>query len=224
MHFSEAQGLEVTAVMGEPVIPGVDGLHLDGILAFGWYRSLDERTRARLPPITAPVAVDFKLPLAKWWVDFGERGKELTAADKRGRVWGWLATRQLDDWDARSRHEIRKKPALEAMARYTTAKSHSVGSGLMKAHDLVLPTAFRRELRWRALGCPDKIRELLQYVEHVGKKGSLGMGRVLSWKVEPCDVDEEFILAHRRVAEVGGSRLLGIRPPYHHASRLAPCS
>jgi CRISPR type IV-associated protein Csf3 len=42
-------------------------------------------------------------------------------------------------------------------------------------------------LDWYAVGDVDAVRELLGWVTHLGRKRSVGLGRVRAWTVAPCD-------------------------------------
>lgn len=42
-------------------------------------------------------------------------------------------------------------------------------------------------LTWYCLGDPEPIAELLQWIPYLGKKRSVGLGRVSEWRVEQCE-------------------------------------
>lgn len=213
----------VTARMGEPVITYGDGLHLDGILAWAAYRDLTEEQRYEMPPISTAWALDFDLPIARWSVDGGRcLGADKRLLDEHGRVWGWLATQALADWEKHSIHEVRKRVPLEELARWADARTVHIGCGPAKAYDLGFPTQWAPTISWFAIGDPAEVERLLRtHVYGIGKHCAKGLGRVLEWGVEPADVDEAFIIARRRMAcsESEATSIMSIRPPYHHNSR-----
>jgi len=210
--------MKITAIMAEPVIYYEDGMHFDGLLAYGAFRDYTQKGGAPLPPINLPWCLDFDLPLEKWECPLPDN----VDVDKRllsdnGKVWGWCGSRVDADWLARGKMEYRKKPDLGAMGRYTEAKAHHLGAGPLKAFDVAYPTMTARELRWVARGEVDQVRHLLSLISHIGKKSTTGMGAVMEWIVEPCDA----VPIERRMPCTGG-RMGAIRPPYHHISRRVP--
>lgn len=208
----------VTARMREPVIYYEDGMHLDGPLSYAAFRAYQRAGGAPLPPITDPWAVDFDLPLERWAIPLPDGADvDQRLLDSQGLVWGWMCSRVEADWLGRGKMEYRKRPDTQRMGRYTTAKSHQLGTGPLKAFDVAFPTLTARELRWVAVGDVDEVRRLLHLVTHIGKKSTTGMGAVDEWTVETCE-QRSF---ERRMPCDGG--MLGaIRAPYHHVSRRVP--
>ena len=217
------QPLKIVARMGEPVICFEDGLHLDGILAWAAYRDLTEEEHWRLPPIQDPWAVDFDLPFARWSMPAETpSGASERLLDDAGNVWGWFATMAIADWTRRSVHEIRKRVPTSELARWAGTRSINVGAGAPKAYDLKLPTMWTPEITWFAIGDLDEILRLLSiHVYGIGKHCAKGMGRVLEWKAEQVKIDEQFILARRRMPANSDEAMSisSVRPPYHHISR-----
>ena len=235
----EMRPLRIIARMSEPIVYSGDGMHLDGILAACVYRDLDDRTRRRLPPLSSEWPVDLRLPLSRWVVDVspewdGGHPRVVERARSHGqhvhRLWGWRASAPASDWQLRGKAEIRKKPALDEMARYTDARSATITSGQLKAYDLALPTVFAREVVWYAHGHPGEVQRLLDaHAPAIGRKRNLGWGTVMSWNVETIDEDRSVVdgdvLRRRMPVESGieGATADGaIRPPYHHPSRVLP--
>lgn len=245
--------MRVVARMGEPIAYLGDLLHLDGLLAYGAYHDLDERTRRTIPPIDATDwPVDVAQPLSVWSVPADPalderllksrngikrsvRGSEGIPAGTERRLWGWCASAADESaWLARGKVEIRKKPDLTKMRRYTDAKSHNLGSGHMKAYDLAFPTVTALEVVWYAHGDPERVRHLLsKYVPAIGKKRNLGNGTVTEWVVEETSEDRSVLHEGRptrrlpRGACEGAPGTGAIRPPYYHSSRFVesvePC-
>lgn len=235
--------LRVTARMDEPIAYLGDMLHLDGPLAYAAYHDLDERTRKTIAPIeTTDWPIDVMLPVSTWWADYspsahGDVDPRLCGTNGDAQqFWGWCCSAADESaWGARSKIEVRKKPALREMGRYTDAKSANLSSGHMKAYDLAIPTVLALEVVWYAHGDADKIRALLQrFVPALGKKRSTGNGTVREWVVEQAEHDWSVIGADgqltRRMpfgAAPGSARYGAIRPPYYHATRVVmavePC-
>lgn len=231
--------MRVVAVMDEPIGYLGDLLHLDGPLAQAAYRELDERTRKTLPPVHALAAeswvVDIALPLSTWWVDYdrdvhGPIEERLMKRSRRGkdgsppRLWGWCASAADERaWGVRGKLEVRKRPELGKMARYTDAKTANIKSGHMKAYDLPIPTVFAREVTWYAIGDVERVRYLLTtHIPALGKKRNIGAGTVREWRVEPCEEARERWKERRMPAGAaeGAMRYASIRPPYWHHSRM----
>lgn len=241
--------LRIVARMDEPIGYLGDLLHLDGPIAYATYHDLDLRTRKTIEPIeTAEFPIDLKLPLSTWWMPHnpalhGDVDARLLKRnrqdrdDKSPRLWGWCATAADESaWGVRSKLEVRKKPAIKEMARYTDAKSHNLSAGHMKAYDLAVPTVFAREVTWYAHGDPDRVRSLLsRFIPALGKKRSTGSGTVREWVAEEwsaSDTDGVMVdgaLARRMPAAAadGSPRMGAIRPPYYHHTRMVqavePC-
>jgi CRISPR type IV-associated protein Csf3 len=235
--------LRVTARMAAPVCYYGDGMHLDGIVALGYWRLMDPEKRALIPPLSRPWALDFELPLERWTAD----AVLPTSADERlfaeppekndtlkGQVWGWKASAVCAEWLRESLMMTRKRPAVAEMARYSRpgprAKSDKVliASGRFKAWNKPYPTRLALKLVWYCVGDPNELRRCLDEVTHLGKLGSAGLGRILEWTVEECDedysVDRGGQLMRTMPLSHGGliPTTAPIRPPYHHPSRRVP--
>lgn len=241
--------MRIVARMDEPIAYLGDLLHLDGPIAYGVYHDLDEQTRRTIEPIEkGEWPVDFRTitPLSTWWVDYdpaqhGEVDARLLSRQANGRktpdrqLWGWCCSAADESsWAARSKLEIRKKPDLARMTRYTDAKSANLSSGHMKAYDLTVPTVFAREVTWFAHGDVDRVRHLLAtYVPALGKKRNIGSGTVREWIVREEPGARDDVAIHqdgklRRRMPVGAVtgeavRAGAIRPPYYHHTRIVMC-
>jgi hypothetical protein len=225
------QPLRVTALMGEPIVYYGDGLHLDGPLSYGAYVEYVREHGDDLPPIGEEWAVDFDLPLSTWRcppADGESPHPRMLAPD--GTIWGWRCSAAQADWVAEGTHWLRKKPATDAMRRYTEAPSHNIGLGPMKAKNLPLPARLAFEVTWYAHGDLQEVSRLLANVRHIGKLCGHGMGRVLDWVVDEMGEDWscrglEGRLMRRMPAafssDAPGVLPLALRAPYHHRSRVA---
>lgn len=205
--------MRVTAIMGEPVCYYGDGLHLDSMLAYAMFRESGLEPDSLEP-------VDFELPLKKW---------------KFRNFWGWHSSREIADWRKDGKLEIRKKVEIQKMQEWSSDKSVNVGSGPMKAYNLELPTRQAFTIHWYCVGDENEVERLLNtHVQHIGKKRSVGMGKVMQWVVDESEKDFSIEKSRQlmRAMPVGfplgcdwsGTRIVGIRPPYWHPKRKTLCT
>ncbi len=217
-HWSPVR---VTAYLAEPVVGLAEhaGM-LDGPLSYAAFLAARDAGDP-VEPITDVWAPDFALPLAVWTRPCTRQDPHpgLLAAD--AQAWGWACSRALYDPDGYGAAQIRRRPALGPMARYTTDAQHHAGLGPYKARDSVHPALAVRQVSWLALGDPAALLALLGRVTHLGRAVRHGHGRVLRWEVER-DEDARAGWAHRPLPHPGGA-LDAIRAPYWHASRRMPC-
>ena len=224
--------LKITAEMAEPVVTWMDGLHLDGPLAFGVFMGLTPSQKDRLPPLHSEWAVDFELPLARWeerveWVDvhprlFTEPPQMNIDGSRSGTVWGWQCSAAHAEWLLSEIHYVRKRPPTAEMSRYTTSPSVNQAGGAFKAQNKPCPSRFTRRVWWYAVGDIHRVREVLTRVPAIGKLVNHGPGKVLRWTVEEHD-DWDAWRARAMPDAESGIRA-SIRAPYHHPSRQAPAT
>lgn len=215
------KSLHVRAHLAEPVLAGTDGLHLDGILSYGYFMSLPKRERDKLPSMDSEWVVDFDLPIKKWEVDTSQDVDNRLLSGER--LWGWVCTRELLVWPVKSKYEVRKRPEADWMTVLSGDRTLNIGGGPMKAHNLTYPCAFAKTQEWGCIGDKEEVERLLSFVKGIGKKCSLGMGKVMNWEVEEADFTEDDIILNRRMPNDNGFIVRGIRAPYHHFSRFVKC-
>lgn len=89
---------------------------------------------------------------------------------------------------------ITKRPNVEEFKLLGEPKIKSVntGTGRNKAYRIPMSKAIVSTMRWWALADRAEVSELLDLVTHVGKKRSVGNGRVAKWSVESCEPWEGF--------------------------------
>lgn len=196
----------VTALLSTPVV-GFDTHppHLDGPVSWGAYQAhrAVHGTDA-LPPMTSEQAVDFALPLATW---------------QRHGTWGWACSRAHYTPQGYTTVAMRKKPATEAMARYTPAPKHHLSAGPEKSRETPLPATLVDKVVWCALADPEPLRDLLGRVWSLGRLGRHGHGRVTRWDVAPGGDRDAWA---DRVMPAPDGTVQGIRAPYHHPTRQVP--
>lgn len=221
--------LRITATMREPVVYAGDGMHLDGIVAFGVFRSLSRSESQALPPISGPWAQDLDLPLAKWTAESTGHQAHPNMLDDDGKIWGWCASAVHAEWLESHRHHVRKMPDTGAMATWAKDKSVNTAGGQLKACNIPYAARSAHRLVWYCVGDASALRLVLGHVRSVGKLGNHGMGRVMDWAVEECgedwSVERDGELTRRMPASYRPTvvpRLLSVRAPYHHPSRVVP--
>ena len=137
----------------------------------GWLSEVDRHRR------TVP------LPLAViGWQHFrgDERGPTV------GAQWVWAAScafwdgdeRDLRYWHSRFGHQRAEEVCRDKLPPMVY-ETH----GRYRAYRIPMVVTLATELRWRAVGDPDKLAELCRQVYQIGKKRSQGEGRVLGWSV-----------------------------------------
>lgn len=221
--------MRITARLTEPIVYQSDGMHIDGPLAYAAFCALDEDARYAIPPMHLDWAEDMAVPLARWTAApmDGEVLDPRLLID--GMIWGWCASSEEVEWLAHGAAEVRKKPVLDEMRRYSDAKSAMVAGGPMKGYNLTYPTTFARSVSWSAIGDIDRVKYLLtRHVPALGKKRGHGWGTVAAWDVVEDSAAASSVF-HRdgiaarslpRSCGLRGRAALGsIRPPYHHRSR-----
>ena len=195
--------LRITAHMSGPIVD-MPLIILDGLLAWSWVE-LAKADRIPVPPISDRFAADFPLPLERW---------------EEGGTWGWCCSAGIEDVIGYTSVEVRRKPATEAMARYSTAAKNHAGLGPTKARDTTLPARHARTVTWEALVTDQAdLERLLGPLTNISARWRNGFGRVDRWLVEPGTPDgwRQRPMPHPE----GQPR--GVRAPYWHPTRQHPC-
>lgn len=177
-------------------------------------------TRDGLPPIWAGEAKPLPIPLAT------DRGI-------------YLASVAQYTAECHSRRHINRKfPVLEAQSLGSKSlRSVNISGGPAKSYRM--PTSVVHPvddtLAWYAIGDVDEVLELLTWIEYVGKKRSVGLGRVEAWSVEPVEPWEGFPVLRNGVPlrplpldwpGLGEHRVdrRVLTPPYWERWREEPCA
>lgn len=215
--------IRVTAHPAEPIV-GLPSnpLMLDGIIASAAY-TLAAADGLDLPPMTRDQAVDIALPLATWTRPAPDGLDPRIYAATPGHVWGWAASAATYRPDRHTIAEVRRKPALEHMAYWSTAKNHNIALGARKAGNNIHQAVWTRQITWCALATSiDAVNTLLSTVTHLGRLTHHGWGRLLTPPTATVDPEAYTRWQHRPMPHPTGAPQ-GIRPPYHHPSRSTPC-
>jgi hypothetical protein len=191
--------LLVTARLDTPSV-GLDRhpLMLDGPLSWA-YAMHALAHNLPLERVTKLYAPDLPLPLDRWEQD---------------GTWGWCTSRARFTVEAYTAIQIRRKPATQAMARYSPDRKHHAGLGPMKARDTTLQAAWIRRIEWDVLATdPTELAALLQHITHMGERHRNGLGHVTKWTIAPSHQPD----AWRDRPMPGDGQPM--RAPYWHPSR-----
>lgn len=208
--------LIIVAEMATPIIHAEPHCtHLDSILAFGALTTFPVESIHGAGGVSA-----VPLPLDLVWVS--PDGLPLWACTPLRPV-----ARHLDGKEYwHKRYPVDRAAFGQRLNAVTTA-------GRWKEYRTPVSTAQADRLDAMCIGHADEIRALLDVVTHIGKKGSMGYGRVARWSVIDSTHTTETILARRAVpldyyagrAPLGGiSPSRAWTPPYWYAPWWRPCA
>lgn len=218
------QPLQVTAHLEAGLAhAGPWGIALDGLLASQLHATDYACAGYRVLDAASPDLIE--LPLARC-------GDSLPD-------WHWAATcswpvdghgqpPQVTWWMSRADQNDLVEVAASAPAAISELK------GRYRRHRMPLLVTACSAVTWRAVGEPDRIRELLTPVAAIGKKRATGHGRVIEWVIETApDVDAwsaghthpdgslgrttppRCLLQRPEILDAGVGPA-GVRPPYMH--------
>ncbi len=216
--------LRVTAVLSSPLCG--EAPMLDGVL---------EYEVAVLQGLANRLRKDIPLP--------EESGLELPVARK---TFGGCAIYRCSSPIVDTRHEgrefVTKRLAVEHAGDLHPSQrlSVAVGNSTFKSYRLPLKVTRPSEVVWFCHGHRQPIHKLLKRVTAIGRKRSVGYGRVSQWLVEEIDEDYSLFAMEPQgrpvlmrplplCSELPGDLLgwrqdfAGIRPPYWHPDRFAEC-
>lgn len=100
-----------------------------------------------------------------------------------------FAVSEPEEW-SRGRFVNRRFPIAEAQAmgsaKITTL---SLSGGPAKSFRIPLETAWLKgdRIDWYAVGDVARVRSMLAWVTHLGKRRGVGLGKIARWDVTPCD-------------------------------------
>lgn len=194
--------LTVTAFLSTPVI-GVDRapIMLDAPLSYAYVQRA-ARDGQQLPAITDQFAADFPLPLDRWH-EYG--------------TWGWCTSRGLFGGMTHVAAQVRRKPAVDAMARYTPDRTHHAGLGPTKARDATLSAVLTDTMTWHVLATDRAdLEDLLGLVDNIGARHRNNFGHVSRWLVEPGRDRDAW-------CDRPWPPAFAARAPYWHPTRRVQC-
>lgn len=169
------------------MIPLCVRAHLANAIALPWHAlGLDAL-------LMAAVALRENLPPLGW----GQEPADIpipVAKSACGRL--YLASSSLFERDTHEKRWITKRfPIAEAQCLGEPAlRRVNLAGGLSKNYRLPLETFHTKgdAITWYALGEAEPIRALLRLVRYLGKKRSVGNGRVTRWEVVACEPWDGF--------------------------------
>lgn len=157
------------------------GLDLAGILATR-VRAFDRKERsdkdilhtAPLPDTTEEEPEDLALPLARC---------------HGGGSWHWAASCAIPldpspDPEPRTFYRVLDTGWMQR-AGVRPLPYHHPSKGAYRDMMVPAPVVMCREIEWRAVGDPDAVERLLRTLAYIGRRRSVGEGKVLSWDITP---------------------------------------
>lgn len=208
--------LMITANLVTPYVPaGTDNaVHLDGIL------SQAVLTAHPCAPKFNGQACILPLPVDILWVS--PQGLPL-----------WAATDMLPDGEINHAREYWHKRYPSHRADFGSKLSAVTTAGRWKEYRVPLNSVRANRLISLAIGNQAEIKRLLEFISHIGKKGSSGYGRVAKWTVECVDIADpnDLILSGKAVptaygeSKISGKHnpMCGWTPPYWYTPYHQPC-
>jgi len=204
-------GLTIIAELATPLIHAERNMtHLDGIL------SSAAITDHPAPSKWDKVAI-VPLPIDLLWVS--PRGLPL-----------WACTPLMVSDDAVTSHEYWHKRYPTDRADFGAKLSANTSSGRWREYRMPVAAQSASRLVALAIGHAAEVQRLLDGITHIGKKGSMGYGRVLRWSVvETAGVTPDDILSRRPVPVASRLRqgdpvpARGWTPPYWYAPHWEDC-
>lgn len=180
----------VKAKVDSPIVEATRApIMLDSLLAYSRALAGD------LPPLRRDTEPRVPLPLDTWEND---------------DTWGWKASQATYTVAGYTGVQVRRKPAVDAMARYGNFRKHHLGLGPHKARDTLLEAAWVHELAWCAVTTSvDELTVLLTRINGIGKHATIGYGHVSEWEIHPSDNADGW-------QDRGHSPGRRTRPPYWH--------
>lgn len=203
----------ITAEIVTPVIHAErDWTHLDGILSWAALTS---------HPVESIISdgVVVPLPIELAWVS--PEGLPL-----------WACTPLMPADSGTESREYWHKRYPSHRAELGSRLSANTTGGRWREWRVPLKAHVVQRLHALAIGNPEEVERLLSIITHIGKKGSMGYGRVARWTVTPGTHTLKDVLALRPVPvayyegcqPVGAIELRrGWTPPYWYAPRWADC-
>lgn len=232
-------GLLIKAHLASPLAG--EPPHLDSLLE--WALSLYHGRRAGGRPgykvdraLPAPPQAEIPIPIGRRSVT-GEDGQVWEVARCSAPI---LATAHADEHEyTNKRIAVELAGLLDPAARTVVATTNS----WTKSHRLPMRVRRIEVVAWFAVGNRKAVRRSLKKVQAIGKKPSVGYGRVREWTVERIDQDHSWFAPSEvgpvlmRPLPVGAALpegLIGCRrdfgsavPPYFHPDRYteiwSPC-
>ena len=208
------------------------GIALDGLLASQvWAR---HKTQLRAGGVEVPRLVEQEQPI--------DLPLPLTRCG-HGPDWHWAATCAWPVQDDAGDEPVRDVRTWTGRIDERICRQLSGVEGLIPVHHgrwrhrlMPVVVTLCTAVRWRAVGNPVRLAQLLTPVAAIGKKRSQGEGHVLRWEVRADPDADQWEFGHLhpggalgrpapaecftdRAVPHAGVGMAGIRPPYNHLAR-----
>jgi len=191
--------MRISCRIEQPIVYSGDGLHIDGLIAYGFFTSLPKEEQEARPPVAE--APDMPLPLER----------EEVAGE-----WVWKASAVFAEWQGRTQVEVRRMTATDQMLRWSEDAVVNISSGQFKGMDLRHEAYWPKGalLTWYAVGDIDRVRELLGSITAIGRVRNHGHGKITDdgWAVIE-DENARQLWKRRNMPSENGTPT-PIRPPY----------
>jgi len=169
--------LQVTAHLAGPVALPNGPIALDSLLA----AAVAMRDGIE-PPASPAEVVPIEIPVAR---------------SPCGRI--HLASWSIGEFEARERRYINQRFPIAEAQEFGNAKLRRVrlSEGRTKSYRIPMESGHLvdDQLRWWCIGDQREVEELLSLIGYVGRKRSVGLGRVSRWSVEPIAPWDGFPVA-----------------------------
>lgn len=203
--------LTITAELVTPIIHAEqDATHIDSVL------SMSALTNHPAPSAYAQAAV-IPLPLELVWVS--ENGLPL-----------WATTPLIPVDENIEAREYWHKRYPSQRAEFGSKMAADTSAGRWREYRVPVNSKSVNTLVALAIGNKVEIEKLLAEVSHIGKKGSMGYGRVARWSVADADHTIDDVLSKRAVPvmffKTEKSHTTSVRgwaPPYWYAPWWSEC-
>lgn len=164
--------LKITCQIQGQIVLSCGSIAIDALLGYAYARI------HRLPPVVSGSKIEpLPIPISR---------------SECERIYLASECRPVFDQNE-TRYRNRRFPAREAL-RFTAMKRVDVAAGPQKSYRIPYSAAHVKgdALEWYCLGDSDGIRESLATIHNLGRHRGVDYGRVVEWRVEPCDPWEGF--------------------------------
>jgi len=175
-------------------------MHLDALLS--WALMPFHRQKGDEAPTRDSKPIDVPLPLGKWHI---------------GGEWGWCASALFPDGENCESLQFWRKRFRQN--KIEQAKGNPVlTNGVYREYNNPMPLLLTQKMTCYALGSKKRVKQILKkHIKFLGKKSSIGKGRIISIDIDI--IDEDYSLtkdgyAMRFLPLKDGFRRCRVRPPY----------
>jgi CRISPR type IV-associated protein Csf3 len=143
----------------------------------------------------------------------------------------WACTALAPVGDTADSREYWHKRYPTHRADLSDRQNANTSSGRWREYRTQISAQFSTHLQALVIGNIEECKRLLDGITHIGKKGGMGYGRVLSWSVTPSNHSIKDVLMARPVPIASGlapvegitEKNRGWTPPYWYAPHWSEC-